>query len=146
MSGGAGDDTLAGGAGNDTLVGGAGNDVLTGGDGVDRFVYDRSSGSSGIDTIKDFVTGTDKVVLSARVFSKFEGSSAGIAITAGNLVVGEGATAKAADSNDYLICDTGTDLLYYDADGNGPGAAVAFVKVELIGTAAPEFGDFLVVS
>jgi Ca2+-binding RTX toxin-like protein len=144
VSGGAGDDTLAGGAGNDTLVGGAGNDVLTGGDGVDRFVYDSSSGSSDIDTIKDFVKGTDKIVLSEKVFTKFTGSGVGKAITAGNLVVGEGSTAKAADSNDHLIYDTGTDLLYYDADGSGTGEPVAFVKVELTGTAAPAFGDILI--
>jgi hypothetical protein len=125
-------------------VGGVGNDVLTGGDGADRFVFDMSLGSSNVDTIKDFVTGTDKIVLSAKVFTKFTGSSAGTAIAAGNLVIGAGVTAKAADSNDYLIYDTGTDMLYYDADGNGAGAAVAFVKVELTGTAAPAFGDVLI--
>jgi Ca2+-binding RTX toxin-like protein len=144
MSGGAGNDTLAGGAGNDTLVGGAGNDMLTGGDGADRFVLDAALSAANFDTIKDFATGTDKIVLSAKVFTKFTGSSAGTAITAGNLVVGAGTTAKAADSNDYLIYDTGTDMLYYDADGNGAGAPVAFVKVELTGTAAPAFGDILI--
>jgi Ca2+-binding RTX toxin-like protein len=146
ISGGNGNDTLSGGTGNDTLVGGAGKDVLTGGDGADRFVFDTSLGSSNVDTIKDFVTGTDKIVLSAKVFTKFTGSSTGSAITAGNLVVGAGATAKAADSNDYLIYDTTSDLLYYDKDGSGSGAPVAFVKVELTGTAAPAFGDFLVVT
>ena len=60
--------------------------------------------------------------------------------------MGAGSTAKANDVNDYLIYDTTSDLLYYDADGSGSGAAVAFVKVELTGTAAPVFGDFLVVS
>ena len=143
---GAGADSISGGNGNDILSGGAGNDVLTGGDGADRFVFDTSLGSSNVDTIKDFATGTDKIVLSAKVFTKFTGSGAGTAITAGNLVVGAGSTAKAADSNDYLIYDTGTDMLYYDADGSGAGAPVAFVKVELAGTAAPAFGDFLVVS
>jgi Ca2+-binding RTX toxin-like protein len=146
ISGGTGNDTLVGGAGNDTLVGGAGNDVLTGGDGSDRFVFDTSLSSSNIDTIKDFLTGADKIVLSAKIFSKFTGTSTGSAITAGNLVVGVGATAVAKDKDDYLIYDTTSDLLYYDADGNGSGAAVAFVKVELTGTAAPAFGDFLVVS
>ena len=137
---------MSGGVGNDTLVGGAGNDVLTGGDGVDRFVFGMSLGSSEIDTIKDFVTGTDKIVLSAKVFSKFTGSSVGSAVTAGNLVVGAGATAVAKDNDDYLIYDTTSDLLYYDADGSGSGAPLAFVKIELTGTAAPAFGDFLVVS
>jgi len=145
ISGGNGNDTLSGGAGNDTLVGGAGNDVLTGGDGADRFVFDTALGTSNVDTIKDFLTGTDKVVLSAKVFGKFTGSRVGIAITAGHLVVGAGPTAVAKDKDDYLIYDTASDLLYYDADGNGSGAAVSFVKIELIGTAAPAFGDFLVV-
>jgi hypothetical protein len=146
MSGSNGNDTLSGGAGNDTLVGGAGNDMLTGGDGADWFVFGTSLGSSNIDTIKDFVTGTDKTVLSAKVFSKFTGSSTGSAITAGNLVVGAGATAVAKDNDDYLIYDTTSDLLYYDADGNGAGSPLAFVKIELTGTAAPAFGNFLVVS
>ena len=92
------------------------------------------------------MTGTDKIVLSAKVFSKFTGSSMGKAITAGNLVIGAGSAAKAADSNDYLIYDTTSDLLSYDADGSGSGSPVAFVKVELTGTAAPAFGDFVVVS
>jgi Ca2+-binding RTX toxin-like protein len=146
ISGSNGNDALSGGAGNDTLVGGAGNDVLTGGDGADWFVFGTSLGSSNIDTIKDFATGTDKIALSAKVFSKFTGSSAGVVIKAENLVVGAGATAKAIDANDYLIYDTESDLLYYDTDGSGTGAAVALVKVELTGTAAPAFGDLLVVS
>jgi len=144
ISGGGGNDVISGGAGDDDLVGGTGNDVLTGGDGSDRFVFDTSLASSNVDTIKDFVTKADKIVLSAKVFTKFTGSSAGSAITADNLVVGAGA--KALKTNDYLIYDSTSDLLYYDSDGNGSGAAVAFVKVELIGTAAPVFGDFLVVS
>jgi Ca2+-binding RTX toxin-like protein len=127
-------------------VGGAGKDVLRGGDGADRFVFDTALGASNVDTINDFLTGTDKIVLSAKVFSKFIGSSTGSAITSGSFVTGTGATAVAKDNDDYLIYDTGTDLLYYDTDGSGPRGAVAFVKVELTGTTAPAFGDFLVVT
>jgi Ca2+-binding RTX toxin-like protein len=144
ISGGDGNDTLSGGAGSDTLVGGAGKDVLTGGDGADRFVFDTALGASNVDTIKDFLTGTDKIVLSATIFSKFTGTSTGSAITEGNLVVGVGA--KATDVNDYLIYDTKTSLLYYDADGSGSVAAAAFAKVELTGIGAVAFGDFLVVT
>jgi hypothetical protein len=146
MSGGNGNDTLSGGAGNDTLVGGAGNDVLTGGDGADRFVFDTALSASNVDTIRDFVTGTDKIALSAKVFGKLTGSSVGIAITAGNLVVGAGSTAVAKDNDDYLLYDTSSDLLSYDADGSGSGSPVSFVKVELTGSVAPAFGDFLVVT
>jgi Ca2+-binding RTX toxin-like protein len=139
-------DTILGGSGNDTLIGGAGNDMLTGGIGVDRFTFNTSLGASNCDTVTDFVRRSDKIVLSATIFSKFTGSSAGGPITAGNLVVGAGSTAKANDANDYLIYDTTSDLLYYDADGSSTGAPVAFAKVELTGTAAPVFGDFVVVS
>jgi Ca2+-binding RTX toxin-like protein len=146
IAGAGGNDVIGGGAGDDVLVGGGGNDVLTGGDGSDRFYFETLMGKSNVDTIKDFVTGTDKIVLSAQFFGKFTGSGAGIPIATDNLIVGAGATAKAKDGDDYLVYDTNTDMLYYDADGNGSGAAVAFVKVELIGTAAPAFGDFVVVS
>ena len=145
LKAGDGDDSLSSGAGDDTLVGGAGNDVLTGGDGADWFVLDTALSAANVDTIKDFVTETDKIVLSAKIFSKFTGTSTGSAITAGNLVVGAGATAVAKDKDDHLIYDTTSDLLYYDADGSGTGEPVAFVKVELTGTTAPAFGDFLVV-
>src|SRR5450830_852855 len=52
-------DRLTGGAGADTLVGGAGNDALTGGIGADHFRLDLAS----LDTIADFVSGTDIVEL-----------------------------------------------------------------------------------
>ncbi|WP_410498808.1 hypothetical protein [Chitinibacter sp. S2-10] len=51
--------TLNGGSGDDVLIGAAGNDVLYGGAGADRFVFDSKSG---FDTVKDFATGSDKIV------------------------------------------------------------------------------------
>jgi len=146
LFGNAGNDLLSGGPGDDRLAGGPGLDTLIGGDGADWFVFDSTRGNNNLDIIRDFVPGSDKLVLSAKIFGKFTGSSTGIAITAGNLVVGAGATAVAKDNDDYLIYDTGTALLYYDADGNGSWAAMAVVKVELTGIAAVAFGDFLVVS
>jgi Ca2+-binding RTX toxin-like protein len=69
IDGGAGNDTINGGAGNDTIIGGLGRDTLTGGAGNDTFVF-RSTGDSGTsnstrDVITDFVTGQDKIDLSA---------------------------------------------------------------------------------
>ncbi|WP_208121921.1 Ig-like domain-containing protein [Spirabiliibacterium mucosae] len=58
-----GDDTLNGGAGDDILFGGAGNDTLSGGEGADKFVFLVNS-NSGKDTITDFESGKDKIVLS----------------------------------------------------------------------------------
>ena len=69
LTGGAGNDVLVGGAGNDTLIGGAGKDVLTGGTGKDVFKL-NSRTESGLsntqrDVITDFVSGQDKIDLSA---------------------------------------------------------------------------------
>lgn len=69
LSGGAGNDVLEGGDGRDTLIGGAGRDTLTGGDGPDTFVYtalaDSAAGAANRDTITDFLSGTDRIDLSA---------------------------------------------------------------------------------
>lgn len=58
--GGDGNDFISGEAGNDTIYGGKGNDEMYGGAGADRFVIARYDG---IDTIRDFVIGVDKVEL-----------------------------------------------------------------------------------
>ncbi|MCP1445048.1 Ca2+-binding RTX toxin-like protein [Pseudomonas sp. GGS8] len=62
LSGGRGDDVLSGGAGVDTLIGGKGSDTLTGGADTDYFVIDKAAGD--VDTVTDFVIGTDRIVLS----------------------------------------------------------------------------------
>lgn len=75
LNGDAGDDTLSGDAGNDTLNGGAGADILwggaginnlTGGTGADYFWFE-ASGS--IDYVKDYVDGTDKIVVGSSLYS-----------------------------------------------------------------------------
>lgn len=55
-----GNDTLIGGNGDDLLFGGWGKDVLTGGAGSDRFILSQNSGT---DTITDFESGIDSLVL-----------------------------------------------------------------------------------
>ena len=62
LRGDAGNDVLDGGTGNDRLDGGTGSDRLTGGSGADTFVFARGYGQ---DTVTDFVSGTDKIDLSA---------------------------------------------------------------------------------
>ena len=58
--GGAGEDVLLGGHGDDILYGGTGNDELYGGAGSDIFAFRPAEG---IDSIKDFATGDDRVDL-----------------------------------------------------------------------------------
>lgn len=72
---------------------------------------------SGIDTITDFRSGEDKIELDRAIFDKL--GSAG-ALNAEFLVEGK----AALDANDFLVYDKATGILWYDADGNGAGAAL----------------------
>ncbi|MFH6786990.1 MULTISPECIES: calcium-binding protein [Methylobacterium] len=59
-------DRLDGGNGNDTLIGGEGDDTLIGGAGADYFRFDANGG---IDTVTDFVSGSDKIQLGPSITS-----------------------------------------------------------------------------
>ncbi len=69
IDGGTGNDTINGGDGDDTIVGGSGLDRLTGGLGRDTFVYFSTAespvGTPSRDVITDFVSGTDRIDVSA---------------------------------------------------------------------------------
>lgn len=73
-TGGAGSDTLStienltGSAFNDVLAGDSGANTLLGGDGADTFLFAAGSGQ---DTVGDFVSGSDKLDLSAFGFADF---------------------------------------------------------------------------
>jgi Ca2+-binding RTX toxin-like protein len=56
----AGDDVLTGGAGDDWLFGHAGRDTMTGGGGGDAFVFSQGDG---LDRVKDFAPGIDRLML-----------------------------------------------------------------------------------
>jgi Ca2+-binding RTX toxin-like protein len=131
----AGNDTLSGGAGNDYLSGGAGRDRLTGGAGLDQFVFDAPlHRTSNVDTITDFVRGQDKIVLDRAVFSWFSLDE--------NVADHLSTTGRPFDRDDYLIYNSSTKTLSYDADGNGGGAAVAFAV--LTGVSTLSASDFLI--
>jgi VCBS repeat-containing protein len=67
LIGGAGADRLLGGDGDDVIVGGGGADIMTGGAGADIFVIREANDAMPIaaDRIEDFVSGTDRIDLSA---------------------------------------------------------------------------------
>lgn len=111
-----GDDTLRGGGGSDSLVGGNGADTLTGGAGTDQFVFNTAPGAGQADTILDFVSGTDGLRFDDAVFT---GLTPG-ALPPNAFQLGT----SAQDADDRLVYDQATGSLWYDADGNGAGAAV----------------------
>ncbi len=69
LNGDGGKDIVNGGDGNDTINGGASRDMMTGGAGSDQFVFsskgDAGNSVSSRDVITDFVSGVDKVDVSA---------------------------------------------------------------------------------
>ena len=140
ISGLAGNDTISGGLGNDTIDGGAGNDRLTGGDGIDYFRFTTAT-KSNIDTITDFEHGLDKIQLDDAIFSKFAGTS----VQSTNFVSGLGLTKAIYESDDYLVYNSTTGALYYDADGSGKGAAVQIGLVGFLVHPTLTFDDFSVV-
>jgi Ca2+-binding RTX toxin-like protein len=106
------------------LTGGAASDILTGLGGADTFVFASPLGAGNIDTITDFTTGIDRIQLSGNAGEPF------VALAAGALATGSFATGSAAaDANDYIVYNSATGALLYDADGNGAGAAVQFATL-----------------
>ena len=122
----------------DLLIGGLGNDLLTGGSGNDKFRFDKVVGKTNIDTITDFATGIDRIELDDASFRKFIGDFD----LSDNFVSG-GTGVKALDSNDHLIFNTDTGVLFYDPDGSGKGAMIQFAT--LTGVSNLSYTDFWIV-
>lgn len=117
---------LFGEAGDDILNGGLGHDILEGGLGADTFLFDTDLDSgSNKDTILDFNKSEDTIALDKSIFSAFETEGA---ITRKNFVTTNKGVAR-KDSH-YLIYNSKTGSLLYDADANGPGVAVEFAVLD----------------
>ena len=126
LIGAAGNQTLSARGGNDTLAGGAGNDTLWGGAGADSFVF-RETGTANADSIADFASGSDKIVLDAAVMTAL-GASGNFA--AGDARFAANSSGTAQDASDRIIFNTTTKQLFYDADGSGAGAAVLIATLQ----------------
>jgi Ca2+-binding RTX toxin-like protein len=126
-----------GNAAANTLIGNAGNNVLTGGSGNDIFRFDTMLNvSTNLDTITDFATGADDIQLENAIFTSLTAAGA---LNASYFIGGAGVTA-AADANDYLIYNSTTGALYYDADGTGSAAATQFATLSAgVGLSVADF-------
>jgi Ca2+-binding RTX toxin-like protein len=116
--------TLFGTDAADTLRGGAGADTLRGNGAGDRFVFDAPlNAATNVDAVQDFNPGEDKLTLSEVIFTQLPVG----ALSAASFV--SGANPVAQDANDFVLYNTSNGQVSYDADGNGPGAAVAFATL-----------------
>src|SRR6267142_588770 len=120
LSGGTDNDVINGLGGNDLLAGGSGNDSLSGGAGQDTVVL-REFGAANADTVGGFDTNWDRIQLDAAAFAAI-GATGRFASGDARFYSAAGATAG-HDADDRIIYDSSTGELWYDADGNGAGAA-----------------------
>ena len=92
-----------------------------------------------MDTILDFRGGPDSIQLESAIFKKLKATGA---LSVENFRASADGTA--ADANDYILYNTTSGALYYDADGSGKKAAVQFATVVIVGTAELSAADFFV--
>lgn len=139
LTGNLGINTITGAAGNDILNGGLGNDSLTGGTGQDSFLFNTTLNSStNKDTITDFVVVDDSIRLENAIFTKLTATGT---LSADFFKSGVG---TAADANDFILYNTTTGALLYDADGSGGGTAVQFATLATTPVGVT-MNDFIVV-
>jgi Ca2+-binding RTX toxin-like protein len=126
--------TIIGNAGANLLDGKGGSDTLYGLGGADTFAFTTALGAGNVDTVADFVAGTDRIGLDDAVFTAIGGT-----LNANAFVIGT----AAADADDRILYNSTTGALLYDADGVGGAAAVQFATLStgLVLTA----GDFMVI-
>jgi Ca2+-binding RTX toxin-like protein len=117
-------ENIIGGAGNDTIAGNSLNNTLTGGTGADKFVFSGGVVSAstavsvlfGSDTITDFTTGADKLVLSQSTFGAISvagGAIANFANVADDSLVDGSAAA--------IVFSQATGKLFYNQNGATTG-------------------------
>ena len=87
-----------------------------------RSQFTTALGAGNVDMIVDFTSGTDKIALDDAVFTAIGGLGA---LNANAFFAGT----AAHDADDRIIYDSATGNLFYDADGNGAGAAVLFATL-----------------
>ncbi len=112
---------IYGNAGANTIDGKSGADYLSGGGGADSFAFTTHLGGGNVDTLADFASGLDRILLDDAIFA---GIAPG-ALAAGAFVTGAAAT----DIDDRIVYDSVTGQLFYDLDGSGAGSAVQFASV-----------------
>ena len=119
VNAGAGNDTINSGAGNDYIIGGSGNDSIASGTGMDTILYYETT--EGQDIFTDFVSGTDCLAFRGNTSggSTFFNFAPGATLTSGSNFITSGTPGTAGPTFIYI-----GNVLSYDADGSGSGAAV----------------------
>lgn len=110
-------DLLYGNAGDDTLIGGRGHDTLVGGRGEDTFLF--TAPDQGTDVIRDFTPGVDKIAIDGK----------GFGITELTVLTSDTEVPTPTKASPYILYNSGTGELWYDADGTGSQTAILLAKL-----------------
>src|SRR5207302_9264756 len=106
--------------GNDWVQGGTGNDSVSGGGGQDVYAF-AEFGAQNADNVLNFATAWDAIQLDAGGFSNI-GAAGRFSGGDVRFFAAPGASGG-HDADDRIVYATTRGTLWYDADGNGAGAA-----------------------
>lgn len=121
LIGNSGKNIIKGEAGDDIIYGGLGRDKLIGGEGRDTFVFNTDPSRKNVDKITDF--SGDKILLDSTIFSGLDPENDGkVAFLSGN-----GLKKAYADTASFLVYDTKSGKLYYDAEDDLSPTLIATV-------------------
>jgi Ca2+-binding RTX toxin-like protein len=104
------------------LDGKSGADTLTGGGGADSFAFTTALGAGNVDSITDFVAGTDKVILDNAIFFGLSEGALGPNV----FINGTAATG----GQNRIVYDQSTGQLWFDDDGFGTDPAILFAVLD----------------
>jgi Ca2+-binding RTX toxin-like protein len=142
--GGQGDDYITGSDNGNTFISSVGDDTYFAGNGVDTFVFNTSvtDNANGVDLVANFASGVDGFSLDKDVFTGLgaTGVLSGANFVSDALVDDEGLANHA-----YIMYDTTTGALYYDATGGATlNDAVQFAQLGLGSHPTLTVADFTV--
>lgn len=129
------DNVIYGNYGANTINGGVGRDILYGYGGADKFAFTTELVAGKADLIGDFTHNVDKILLDDAIF---DGLSTG-ALSAASFRAG----GAALDADDRVMYNAANGTLWFDADGNGAGAAVHVATLTTLPTVTAT--DFVVI-
>ncbi|AOF90322.1 calcium-binding protein [Sinorhizobium sp. RAC02] len=109
--------------GGNVIDGGGGNDTLWGMGGADTFLFSSALGSGGVARIGDFNVADDQIQLDSAIFSALDLGGLDASAFKDN-------ASAPRDADDFIIYNSNTGSLFYDADGGGSAfRAVKFASL-----------------
>lgn len=148
LLGGDGNDSLLGNLGRDRLNGGAGNDTLIGGGSNDQFIFNSNTtfneADFGLDTIFDFATGSDKILLDTTSFAQLSGSSTSLLSFEILDVTDPEEQIVVPRSESLIVYNKATGRLFYNENGATSGLGSGSLFAVLGDNPDLTAGDFIV--